>query len=363
MKEIERIEHLATLINHLADTSINEKEKITALTEEINLIAGRWHTMGRSDSSLYISAIKLDGDGTLLKKVIKAYVSSRINYVQEIRVGKQVDFDFHNYINDRYFILSALIEHCGEFASLAIAEIKSMLISDDPEIEWVACNALKGMGVKAIEALPEIFSLMQKRGINKHPYTMGEILVQLSNIFPEIITALKLHLFSDNTNLLHATLFTCSLMDEKSASLYEPLIDIAKSRTENTKSLAILALGSTGKKDEDLCELLLENATAAEWYIRGNAINSMGKLQVSPEKAVPIIIKALDDTEGHDWNVQERAIAALVNYGSLVGNYAVDAIAKLKAIRKALKDEQQEGWICQITDVNDALKKIRSALS
>ncbi|MDG3496910.1 MULTISPECIES: HEAT repeat domain-containing protein [Pseudanabaena] len=236
-------------------------------------------------------------------------------------------------------------------------------MSDDIEIEWVACNALKGMGVEAIEALPEIFSLMQKRGINRHPYTVGEILVQLSNIFPEIITVLKFHLFSDNTNLLHAILFTCSLMDEKSALLYKPLIDIAKSRIEETKSLAILALGSTGKKDEELCELLLENAIASEWYIRGNAINSMGKLQVSPEKAVPIIINALDDTEGHDWNVQECAIAALANYGSLVGSYAADAITKLKAIRKALKDEQPEDWICQIIEVNGALKKIRSALS
>jgi hypothetical protein len=228
----------------------------------------------------------------------------------------------------------------------------------------VACNALKGMGVKAIEALPEIFSLMQKRGINKHPYTMGEILVQLSNIFPEIITALKLHLSSDTTNLLHATLFTCSLLDEKSALLlYEPLIDIAKSRTEETKSLAILALGSTGKKDEDLGEILLENATASEWYIRGNAINSMGKLHVSPDKAVPIIINALEDNEGHDWTVQECAIAALSNYGSLVGSYAADAITKLKSIRKKLKDEEQEGWICQIIEVNRALKKMRSELS
>jgi len=239
-----------------------------------------------------------------------------------------------------------------------------MLMSDDTEIEWVACNALKGMGVKAIEALPEIFSLMQKRGINKHPYTMGEILVQLSNIFPEIITALKLHLSSDTTNLLHATLFTCSLLDEKSALLlYEPLIDIAKSRTEETKSLAILALGSTGKKDEDLGEILLENATASEWYIKGNAINSMGKLHVSPDKAVPIIINALEDNEGHDWTVQECAIAALSNYGSLVGTYAADAITKLKSIRKKLKDEQQEGWICQVIEVNRALKNIRSELS
>jgi HEAT repeat protein len=149
-------------------------------------------------------------------------------------------------------------------------------------------------------------------------------------------------------------------MDQKSAFLYEELMNIAKSRTGETKSLAILALGSIGKKDENLCELLLENATNPEYYIRGNAINSLGRLKLSPERALPIIIAALEDKEGYDWTVQECAIKALGNYDNFPADYVISLTSILKVIRKKLKDEQEQGWITQIIEVNQALKKLRN---
>jgi len=58
---------------------------------------------------------------------------------------------------------------------------------------------------------------------------------------------------------------------------------------------------------------------------------------------MPIIIDALNDTEGHDWTVRERAIRVIGNYDSFVVNYEASVIPTLKAIRKQFKEEQ--GWI------------------
>jgi hypothetical protein len=151
-------QHLAELIEELAEVDPNDKQRSQFLSQQITAIAGSWYLIGRAEGSLYIDAIKFDNDGTLLKKVIKAYIDSRINYVQKIKKGdRTVCFTD---INDRYFILSQLIGKCGEFATLALTEIKEMLNNDDIEIEGVGCEALKGLGLNAIEALPEMFDLM-----------------------------------------------------------------------------------------------------------------------------------------------------------------------------------------------------------
>ena len=109
-----------------------------------------------------------------------------------------------------------------------------------------------------------------------------------------------------------------------------------------------------------LGSILIENTNSPEWYIRGNAITSLGRLKLLPEKAVPIIINALDDNEGHDWTVRGSAIEALGYYAdsSIIDKQSI--ISALETFRKKLKDEQDDDWIFQIQEVNKILKKLKS---
>jgi HEAT repeats len=349
---MEKTKRIADLISKLAEVDPNQKEQSKLISDELIAIAGSHIYIGRSEGSFYIDAINIERNGELLKKVIDAYISARENYTEKLKLQ---DFDFTNYITDRYFILSQLVLAADKYDVLPLPEIEFMLISNDIEIEDIASKVLKGIGIKSIKALPKMLELMQKRGLNCYPYTIGETLVQLANSYPEVMIALKSNLNSGIDNLVNATLYTCSLMDEKSIFFYEDLMNIAQSQDGETKSLAIMALGSTGKKDESLCEFLLECSTSSEWYIRGNAINSLGMLKLAPERCLSVIINALNDAEGYDWTVQESAIKALGNYG----NQASEAIPALKALRKRISDEGDSNWISEVKLINTALHKIR----
>lgn len=173
-----------------------------------------------------------------------------------------------------------------------------------------------------------------------------------------VLKGLQSNLYSDVENLLQASIFTCSLMEDQANFFYEDFKRISMSTTGETKSLAILAIGSTSNKSEELVDFLLENTMSSEWYIRGNSIRTLGRLRLSPEKAIPVVVSALQDNQGHDWTVRECAIQALMDYAdiNLIDNASVVLI--LKSLRKKLKQEQMQGWVDQIKVLNALLHKI-----
>jgi hypothetical protein len=354
------LKYLADLIDQLAEISHDQKTTIETVWTEILEIAGEWYLISQSGGKHYIDALHLDTNGTLLKRVIRAYVTLRQNLLQSLQEKPQ-NYEFS--IDSGYFILMLLVQNCGEMAILVLPEIRMMLQSDDVEIERSGCQALKGAASQAIQILPDIFSLMQKRGLNEHPYTIGEILVQLSRSFPEVLEGLRSNLVSDIENLLQASIFTCSLMDDRANLFYKDFKRLAQSTTGETKSLAILAIGSMGNNSEELVDFLLENTASPEWYIRGNSIRTLGQLRLSPEKAIPVIVSALQDDEGHDWTVRDCAIQALLHYADtdLIDKDSIIPI--LKNLRKMLKEEQIPGWVDQTKEINNLLYKNSKQLS
>jgi hypothetical protein len=350
-------QHLARLIERLAEVSPNQILSNSSISNEILTIAGDWCWIGYPEGRHYIDALNLDNNGQLLKQVIRAYVMLRRNSLQHLKENRS-NYDFS--IDDGYFILNQLIENCKDNAIFALSEIREMLHSDDCEIERTGCSAIQWIGEEAIQLLPDLFSLMEKRGINERPYKIGELLVQLSQSSPKVLDGIKLNLSSTSENLLTSNLFTCSLMGNKSNLFYADLKRLAESPIAQVKSLAILALGSTENQSDEIGSILLENTNSPEWYIRGNAITSLGRLKLLPEKAVPIIINALDDNEGHDWTVRGSAIEALGYYAdsSIIDKQSI--ISALETFRKKLKDEQDDDWIFQIKEVNKTLKKLKS---
>jgi hypothetical protein len=349
------LKYLADLIDQLAEISHDQKTTNETVWTEISEIAGEWYLISQSEGRHYIDALHLDTNGTLLKKVIRAYVTLRQNFLQSLK-KKTKNYEFS--IDDGYFILMLLVENCGEMALLVLPEIKMMLQSDDGGIESSGCLALKGVASQAIQLLPDIFSLMQKRGLNENPYKIGEILVQLSRSFPEVLEGLRSNLVSDIENLVQASIFTCSLMDDRANLFYEDFKWLAQSTSGETKSLAILAIGSTGNNSEELVDFLLENTASPEWYIRGNSIRTLGQLRLSPEKAIPVIVSALQDDEGHDWTVRDCAIQALLHYADTDSIDKDSIVPILKNLRKMLKEEQVYKWIDQTKEINTLLHKL-----
>ena len=241
----------------------------------------------------------------LLKDKIQKYVKARREYVQKIREGKSVNFTKED------MNLMASVHDIGSDAYLVIEEIKSMLLDENSEISWTARVLIQSMGESATSLIPEIFQVMEKWGVNEYPFILGETLVSLSDSHPQIIDLLKENINSKSDKLVQAVIHTFSLLGNRSEVVYEDLMRLAIKGSDDTKGFAIRALGETGKRNDSLCNLLLSSAIHTEWYIRGYAIGSMGKLKLNPQKCLPVIMKALTDDEGHDWTVSEFAITAL----------------------------------------------------
>ena len=283
----------------------------------------------------------------LLKDKIQKYVKARREYVQKIREGKPVNFTRED------MNLMARVHDIGSDAYLVIEEIKSMLLDDDSEISWTARVLIQSMGESATSLIPEIFQVMEKWGINEYPFILGETLVSLSDSHPQIIDLLKENINSKSDKLVQAVIHTFSLLGNRSEVVYEDLMRLAIKGSDDTKGFAIRALGETGKRNDSLCNLLLSSAIHTEWYIRGYAIGSMGKLKLNPQKCLPVIMKALTDDEGHDWTVSEFAITALGDYG----REAMIAIPHLQELRIKLKTEDDSSY--NVRQINQALGKIK----
>ena len=105
------IQHLANLIEKLAKTSLNQRSTDKGISNIILTIAGDWCSIGTSEGRHYIDALNLDTNGQLLKQVIRAYIDLRRNFLQYVVVENSGNHEFS--IDDGYFILSQLIQNCG----------------------------------------------------------------------------------------------------------------------------------------------------------------------------------------------------------------------------------------------------------
>jgi hypothetical protein len=66
-----------------------------------------------------------------------------------------------------------------------------------------------------------------------------------------------------------------------------------------------------------------------------------------------------DDDEGYDWTVRESALKALMNYADFAAKYKTSLVPILKSLRKRIKDEQENGWIATIQDINTILNMLK----
>jgi HEAT repeats len=285
----------------------------------------------------------------VLKETIRKYIQDRRDFMDKLRNRN------NDLVMPTLESIQLTISLCdiGEVGHLAIEEIKEMLLDDDNHLSHVARLALKSMGQSAAPAIPELFEIMSKWGVNEYPYQTGEILITLIENHPEILTFLIEQINSDCEKLVQAIIHTFCLLGDRAGIVYPDLIRIATNASDDTKGFAIRALGETGKQDDILCDLLLEYTQHSEWYIRGYAIGSIGKLKLYPSRYLPVIVDALYDDEGHDWTVREAAMIALGNYGK----DAAVVIPQLKEFRRLLKTEEDSDE--SVRKLNQTLGKIK----
>ena len=70
------IQHLANLIEKLAETSLNQRSTDKGISNIILTIAGHWCSIEKAEGRHYIDALNLDANGQLLKQVIRAYINT-----------------------------------------------------------------------------------------------------------------------------------------------------------------------------------------------------------------------------------------------------------------------------------------------
>ncbi|MCU0535996.1 MAG: HEAT repeat domain-containing protein [Hydrococcus sp. Prado102] len=311
-------------LQELVKIDFKETRQIKNLVKEVKT----YSQIQQQNSSveLITEAIKIDRQAILLKELIDFYKIIRDRELERIRNRSFLKANKYQSIS-LFFI--RILEGLGEYAAKASDRYADLLQDNDMTLSLIASEAFSKMGSLAKDSLPIIYEVMSKKGVYQFPYRLGQTIVNISQDYPEVINETIEKLDSSSEKLLQGIAYTISLLGYQAKSAKDKLVNIANTYSENTRSLAIMALGYLGETDEIVANLLIDATQDSEWYIRGNAIRSLGKLKIKPEISIPLIVRALHDEEGDDWTVQESAIEALRDFGTIAKN-SLGALVELK---------------------------------
>ncbi|NLE57443.1 MAG: HEAT repeat domain-containing protein [Planctomycetes bacterium] len=253
---------------------------------------------------------------------------------------------------DDFLFTSWASRYVAEAAAPAAARAVPFLISrlDGSPNTWASreliCEMLRRMGQAAASAAPALLKAALKIGAHELPNRPAETLAAVTGEAPTVLQAVIEALSDQDANRRYGASYVLAEFGTRAACAIPALLKATEHHDPDTRSLAAMALGPVAKGQEEAFRRLVEMAQDKHWFIRGNAIESLGRLGLHADQVVPTAIGLLDDREGHDWSPSECAVRALGRFGRA-------ALAAVPAIARRLKD-----WDDFPRDEIEALGKI-----
>ncbi len=289
-----------------------------------------------------------------VKNLLSCFRQEYTDFVESVKSRQYLNNDDNNQVD-----LSLLISKLGKHVALAQDEIDMYLKSDH---RWLASTGAELLGncPTCDSAIIKIFNQMEKIGITEYiSYSAGNTLLGILRNDPALFNLVFSEYQKRNKKFKEAILWTFNLAQEDLPADAENLIlETSGSSEERLESTAVIALCKLKHKAREAVEILTQKLDSKKWFIRGNAVRSLGLLQVSDERIIKKIEALIYDEEGDDWSVEEAAIIALGD----VGPPALPSVsALLKLLSKYHCDMKQE--ICEaLGKIGHASEEVIDAL-
>lgn len=203
-----------------------------------------------------------------------------------------------------------------------VALLRQDLLSEDPYTCSYAAWVLGNLKSDAKETVPDLIKVLSRdKGPRDHAiWALGRIGPEAS----EAIPYLKEFLTNEDDGTKIATLTALGNMKEKAKELSLEIKEILlKDRNSNVRYYAAQALGEIKPSKDEIINALIETLKQDQSAVQNGAIDALGKMGSNAKKAVPDLIKALDNNE-----LRTNAIYALGH----IGEEAKDAVPALVKI-------------------------------
>lgn len=286
----------------------------------------------------------------IARLLLRAYLVQRREYrrnIADMFSDAGLSEEASDYVHDElrmsvHVQMMLLLEDAGECVEHCLDDIAEMLLDEDDEIYFVACKMLAGSPCRRFVPATTALAALSRRGICIHPFSLGEALVKASQhdrqLAETLIGAID---GDDNINAAVLSIIADLPVDQqlkhvKACQVAERLQAWTTTNYNCTTCAALNAIAEIGIVSSQASEIIERALHSGEWHIRAQAAEAAGKLRINPRNAVPKLISLLDDTEGHDYTVQQCAIRGLGNYGSQARE-ALPALISLK--EKLMSDE------------------------
>jgi len=297
--------------------------------------------------------------GAMLNAAIKRFKGSRESFLAAPDLAsKQASLSVL-----MYQLITTLKEH----AHLAQTAVNDLLHAED---DWLIATGFDLMNQSEISAdtslIDRTLQIMRDNGPNHKPYTEGEylakILDQNQTLYPPIIDRFE----NENSRFKCAILSTFYLCQSLPVEAESLILKTAMAETGDIKNNAIMAASNCTVLKHEAIALLQAALAHDDWFIRGNAAESLGYLKVKDPKIILKIVALFGDVEGHDWCAEECAIRAL----GLIGEPARIAIPQLLELLKQElfaeygRDENKLLDICEsLGKIDDGSDQVIAALT
>lgn len=212
-------------------------------------------------------------------------------------------------------------------------------------------QALLGAGPGIARATPALMKALRLRGIWCWPSHLVAALARAATYDESILPQLREMLTAGDDAQRRAAADIIGALGERGREAADELLAFAERDPEGDRISALSALARQGPPAPQTLALLERGFHDDSGYVRRAAAHIAGELKADPDRFVPLLIAACNQTMHlHDEDLPEAAVRALGSYGPS----ARDAIKRLRRFIDGPVEERTVG----IDLVTDALRRI-----
>jgi HEAT repeat protein len=238
-------------------------------------------------------------------------------YLAKVEAGQDLDFDTEETLTAAAMAAGWVLECVGPGGATAVPALVEMLAANGGNQAWLASEALGGIGPAAAAAVSPLVKAICRAGADERPYRKGRALSAIAGDDPQVVRTLAERLTDPRPTAREGACAALAEFGPKAAAAVPALVTATRHAEPGTRSHAAIALAAVAAGRADVVDVLLPLTRDPEWFVRGNAIGSLGRLGLRLPEVVPAFVAALDDVGGDgDWTVREQALDALARAGA-----------------------------------------------
>jgi hypothetical protein len=177
------------------------------------------------------------------------------------------------------------------------------------------CAPLEHAGPGVSAAVPAMLQALRTHGVWCWPSHLSAALARANEFDARVLPELRTLLSSDLADTRHAAMNALAALGPRAKPAARELLDLGRG-AESDRSLAMHALSRIGEATPEVLDLLEAAIRDPSGYVRRSAAAALGELRPDPNRFVPLLAAACDDTEClHDESLPEAAVRALAEYG------------------------------------------------